>query len=51
MSTKLRALSYAPYVFLVVQKADKYNSVVLIDCDIYFNYMKNILKERTKFEN
>ena len=34
---------------LVVQKADKGNSVVLVDRDVYVNYMENILKDQTKF--
>ena len=35
---------------LVVQKADKGNSVVLVDKDVYVNYMENILKGQSKFE-
>ena len=35
---------------VVVQKADKGNSVVLVDSDVYVNHMKNIVKENTKFE-
>ena len=35
---------------LVVQKADKRNSVVLIDKDVYVNYMENILKDQSKFK-
>ena len=35
---------------LVVQKADKGNSVVLVDRDVYVNHMDNILKDNTKFE-
>ena len=35
---------------LVVQKADKGNSVVLVDKDVYVNYMENILKDQSKFE-
>ena len=35
---------------LVVQKADKGNSVVLFDRDVYVNQMENILKDNTKFE-
>ena len=35
---------------LVVQKADKGNSVVLVDKDIYVNHTENILKVNTKFE-
>ena len=35
---------------LVVPKADKGNSVVLVDKDVYVNYMENILKDQNKFE-
>ena len=35
---------------LVVQKADKGNSVVLVDRDVYVKHMENILKDNTKFE-
>ena len=35
---------------LVVQKADKGNSVVLVDQDVYVKYMENILKDQSKFE-
>ena len=35
---------------LVVQKADKGNSVVLVDKDVYVNYMENIFKDQSKFE-
>ena len=35
---------------LVIQKADKGNSVVLVDRDVYVNHMENILKDQTKFE-
>ena len=35
---------------LVVQKTDKGNSVVLVDKDVYVNYMENILKDQSKFE-
>ena len=35
---------------LVVQKAGKGNSVVLVDKDVYVNYMENILKDQSKFE-
>ena len=35
---------------LVVQKADKGNFVVLVDKDVYVNYMENILKDQSKFE-
>ena len=34
---------------LVVQKADKSNSVVLVGRDVYVNHMENILKDNTKF--
>jgi len=35
---------------LIVQKADKGNSVVLVDKDVYIRHMENILKDNTKFE-
>ena len=35
---------------LVVQKADKGNSVVLVDGDVYVRHMENILKANTKFQ-
>ena len=35
---------------LVVQKADKGNSVVLVDRDVYVKHMENILKDKTNFE-
>ena len=35
---------------LVVQKADKGNSVVLVDRDVYVKHMENILKDNTKFD-
>ena len=35
---------------LVVQKADKGNSVVVFDSDVYVNNMENILEDKTKFE-
>ena len=35
---------------LVVQKADKCNSVFLVDRYVYVNHMENILKGNTKFE-
>ena len=35
---------------LVVQKADKGNSVVLVDKYVYVNYMENILQDQSKFE-
>ena len=35
---------------LVVQKADKGNSVVLVDRDVYVKHIENILKDNTKFE-
>ena len=34
---------------LVVQKADKGISVVLVDRDVYVNHMENILKNNSKF--
>ena len=34
---------------LVVQKADKGNSTVLVDTDVYANHMENIFKDNTKF--
>ena len=34
----------------VVQKADKGNSVVLVDRDVYVKHMENILKDNTKFK-
>ena len=48
--SKLRALSYAPYAPLVVQTAEKDNSVVLLDGDIYVNDVKNVLTEQIKSE-
>ena len=36
---------------LVVQKADKGNSVVLTNRDVYVKQMENILKDNTKSEN
>ena len=35
---------------LVVQKADKGNSVVLVNRDVYVKHMENILKDKTKFD-
>ena len=35
---------------LVVQKADKGNSVVLVDRDVYVKHIENVLKDNTKFE-
>ena len=35
---------------LLIQKADKGNSVVLVDRDVYIKHMENILKDNTKFE-
>ena len=35
---------------LVVQKADKGNSMVLVHRDVYVKHMENILKDSTKFE-
>ena len=35
---------------LVIQKADKSNSVVLVNRDVYVKHMANILKDNTKFE-
>ena len=35
---------------LVVQKADKGNSVVLVDRDVYVKHMENVLKDNTKFK-
>ena len=35
---------------LVVQKADKGNSMVLVDRDVYVKHMENILKDNTKLE-
>ena len=35
---------------VVVQKADKGNSVVLVDRDVYVKHMENILKDNTKFK-
>ena len=35
---------------LVVQKADKGNSMVLVDRDVYVKHMENILKDNTKFK-
>ena len=35
---------------LVVQKADKGNSVVLVDRKVYANHMENTLKDNIKFE-
>ena len=35
---------------LVVQKADKGNSVVLVDRKVYVNHMENTLKDNIKFE-
>ena len=35
---------------LVVQKVDQGNSVVLVDKDVYVNYMENILKDQSKSE-
>ena len=34
---------------LIVEKADKENSVVLVDRDVYVKHMENILKDNTKF--
>ena len=34
---------------LVVPKADKGNSVVLVGRDVFVNHMENILKDNTKF--
>ena len=34
---------------LVVQKADKGNSMVLVHRDVYVKHMENILKDSTKF--
>ena len=34
----------------VVQKADKGNSVVLVDRGVYVKHMENIVKDNTKFE-
>ena len=33
---------------LVIQKADKGNSVVLVDRDVYVKHMENILKDNIK---
>ena len=35
---------------LVVQKADKGNSVVLVDRKVFANHMENTLKDNIKFE-
>ena len=35
---------------LVVQKADKGNSVVLVDRKVFANHMENTLKDNVKFE-
>ena len=35
---------------LVVQKVDQGNSLVLVDKDVYVNYMENILKDQSKSE-
>ena len=35
---------------LLVQKADKGNSVVLVGRDVYTKHMENILKDNDKFE-
>ena len=35
---------------LLVQKADKGNSVVLVGRDVYTKHMENILKDNNKFE-
>ena len=35
---------------LVVQKADKGNSVVLVDRDVYVKHIENVLEDNTKFE-
>ena len=35
---------------LVIQKADKGNSMVLVDGDVYVKHMENSLKDNTKFE-
>ena len=35
---------------LVIQKADKGNSMVLVDRDVYVKHMENSLKDNTKFE-
>ena len=47
---KLKALEKLFKNNAVVQKADKGNSVVLVDRDVYVNHMENILKDNTKFE-
>ena len=47
---KLKALEKLSKNNAVVQKADKGNSVVLVDRDVYVNHMENILKDNTKFE-
>ena len=47
---KLKALERLSKNNAVVQKADKGNSVVLVDRDFYVNHMENILKDNTKFE-
>ena len=47
---KLKALEKLYKNNAVVQKADKGNSVVLVDRDVYVNHMENILKDNTKFE-
>ena len=35
---------------LVVQKADKSNSMVLVDWKVYVSHMENTLKDNIKFE-
>ena len=50
MNTEQTSKNIFTYNNLVVQKADKGNSVVLVDKDVYINYIENILKDQSKFE-